>query len=166
MGTCNSSTAIRYTEGDATEPIGGGLKIVVHICNDIGKWGKGFVLAVSRRWKEPEHIYREAFRHPPFPMLGDVQFVSVSDTIIVANLIGQHGTMARAGIRPPIRYEAIHKGLRTIASRAQSSGASVHMPRIGCGLAGGEWTKVEPIIVESLADKGIDVTVYDYNRPA
>ncbi|MEV6001124.1 Appr-1-p processing protein, partial [Streptomyces griseomycini] len=27
-----------------------GVKVIAHVCNDIGGWGKGFVLAVSRRW--------------------------------------------------------------------------------------------------------------------
>ena len=35
------------------------------------------------------------------------------------------------------------------------------MPRIGCGLAGGDWNKVEKIINETLIDKGIEVYVYD-----
>jgi hypothetical protein len=33
------------------------------------------------------------------------------------------------------------------------------MPRIGCGLAGGTWDKVEPIVLKELA--GLDVFVYD-----
>src|SRR4029077_8760714 len=28
------------------------------VCNDAGGWGKGFVIAVSRRWPEPERRYR------------------------------------------------------------------------------------------------------------
>jgi hypothetical protein len=35
------------------------------------------------------------------------------------------------------------------------------MPRIGCGLAGGDWNKIEAIINETLGEKGLDVTVYD-----
>jgi O-acetyl-ADP-ribose deacetylase (regulator of RNase III) len=45
---------IKYIKGDATNPVSEGEKIICHICNDIGRWGKGFVLAISRRWKEPE----------------------------------------------------------------------------------------------------------------
>src|SRR5271169_3566037 len=101
METRDRALTIRYIEGDATEPAGAGMKIVVHICNDIGKWGKGFVLAVSRRWKEPERVYREAFKESPPPALGDVQFVRVSDGITVANVIGQHGIVARPGGAPP-----------------------------------------------------------------
>jgi O-acetyl-ADP-ribose deacetylase (regulator of RNase III) len=83
----------------------------------------------------------------------------------VANLIGQHGIVSRAGGVPPVRYEAIRVGLMRVAAQAQAEGASVHMPRIGCGLAGGEWTKIEPIVAEALVGQGVEVTVYDYSPP-
>ncbi len=34
--------AIVYLKGDATQPKTEGNKIIAHICNDIGGWGKGF----------------------------------------------------------------------------------------------------------------------------
>jgi hypothetical protein len=40
---------IAYHVGDATMPVGDGPKILVHICNNIGAWGRGFVVALSRR---------------------------------------------------------------------------------------------------------------------
>ena len=148
--------------GDATAPVGDGPKVIVHVCNDLGKWGKGFVLAISRRWKEPERLYKAAFDLVPTPVLGDVQFVSVAETIVVANLIGQHGVATRSTKAPPVRYEAIRAGLAKIAAHARASSASVHMPRIGCGLAGGEWTRIEPLIAETLLVADVDVTVYDF----
>ncbi|MCT2277673.1 hypothetical protein M3G91_08560 [Micromonospora chalcea] len=48
-----------------------------------------------------------------------------------------------------------------VADRAEELGASVHMPRIGCGLAGGSWQRIEPLIRQALSDRGIPVTVYD-----
>lgn len=36
--------AIHYVKGDATCPMTPGTKIIAHICNDRGGWGKGFVL--------------------------------------------------------------------------------------------------------------------------
>ena len=50
---------IKYITGDATQPVGEGNKIIVHVCNDVGGWGRGFVMALSKRWKEPEMKYRE-----------------------------------------------------------------------------------------------------------
>jgi O-acetyl-ADP-ribose deacetylase (regulator of RNase III) len=153
---------IRYITGDATAPVGDGPQVIVHVCNDLGKWGKGFVLAISRRWKEPERVYKASFDGVPPPGLGDVQFVPVARTIVVANLIGQHGVASRTTRTPPVRYEAIREGLDKIAVHARASGASVHMPRIGCGLAGGEWSRIEPLIAQTLLVADVDVTVYDF----
>jgi hypothetical protein len=35
------------------------------------------------------------------------------------------------------------------------------MPRIGCGLAGGTWDRVEPVLESTLAAAGVEVVVYD-----
>lgn len=40
---------ITYLKGDATNPQSEENKIIAHICNDIGGWGKGFVVAISKR---------------------------------------------------------------------------------------------------------------------
>ena len=93
--------------------------------------------------------------------LGKVQFLKVDDQLWVGNLIGQHGTAKRGG-KPPIRYEAIETGLRSVAEFAREHQASVHMPRIGCGLAQGRWEEIEPIIQDTLIASGVDVTVYDF----
>jgi N12 class adenine-specific DNA methylase/O-acetyl-ADP-ribose deacetylase (regulator of RNase III)/SAM-dependent methyltransferase len=158
----NEIMNITYRIGDATQPSGDGSKIIVHVCNDLGGWGKGFVVALSGRWDKPEKRYRawhSGKESQPFT-LGEVQFVQVEDTTWVANLIGQHGMGVRHGV-PPVRYDAIRDGLRLVATRAKELGASVHMPRIGCGLAGGKWEEVERIIREELTAQDVAVTVYD-----
>jgi O-acetyl-ADP-ribose deacetylase (regulator of RNase III) len=153
---------INYVVGDATDPQGDGPKVIVHICNDVGAWGKGFVLAISRKWSAPENSYRAWFRgEEALPLaLGQVQFVQVEPILWIANLIGQHNIRSHDR-RPPIRYEAIHQGLAKVAQFAQEVGASIHMPRIGTGLAGGNWDEIVPIIQNELIFKEIPVTVYD-----
>jgi O-acetyl-ADP-ribose deacetylase (regulator of RNase III) len=55
---------MKYVIGDATDPRADGSKqILAHVCNDIGAWGSGFVLAISARWKQPEDAYREWYRN-------------------------------------------------------------------------------------------------------
>lgn len=147
--------------GDATQPQGDANKVLAHICNDEGRWGAGFVLALSKRWEEPERQYRNWFAHKSRPMLGDVQFVPVAPDLTVANMIGQHGIRRSAGGKPPIRYEAVQAALTRVAIYAKERRAEVHMPRIGCGLAGGTWDKMEPIICQTLISVGVPVTVYD-----
>jgi O-acetyl-ADP-ribose deacetylase (regulator of RNase III) len=156
-------SGITYVRGDATVPSVKGVKVIAHVCNDLGGWGKGFVLALSRRWPEPEAAYRAWHRDRAANdfSLGAVQFVQVERYVWVANMIGQRGT--RTGSKGvPVRYEAIDTALGTLAEKAGELGASVHMPRIGCGLAGGKWSRVEPLIEERLIRRGIPVTVYDH----
>jgi O-acetyl-ADP-ribose deacetylase (regulator of RNase III) len=154
---------IDYVRGDATVPSVKGVRVIAHVCNDIGGWGKGFVLAVSRRWPEPEKEYRAWHRDRAANDfgLGAVQFVQVERYVWVANMIGQRGI--RTGSKGvPVRYDAIDTALGLLAERAAELGASVHMPRIGCGLAGGKWSRVEPLVTERLVRRGIAVTVYDH----
>jgi O-acetyl-ADP-ribose deacetylase (regulator of RNase III) len=157
---------IVYETGDATRPTVDGNKIIAHVCNDIGGWGAGFVLALSRRWPLPEKQYRAWHRtnKPPFA-LGRAQFVQVEPDTWVANVIAQHDVLPRGG-SPPIRYSALREGLGQVADEARRLNASVHMPRIGCGLAGGTWDEVGPIVEDELASKGIRVVVYDLPKGA
>jgi O-acetyl-ADP-ribose deacetylase (regulator of RNase III) len=153
---------MKYLKGDATQPSAEGNKIITHICNDIGGWGKGFVMAISKRWPEPEKQYRLWFKSQDNFALGEVQFVQVEPDIWIANIIGQHKVNKDESGNPPIRYDAVREGLKKTGIFAQEIKASVHMPRIGCGLAGGTWDKIEPIIIDELLSRGVEVTVYDF----
>ncbi|MEV6050931.1 macro domain-containing protein [Streptomyces sp. NPDC052107] len=156
---------ITYVRGDATVPSVKGVKVIAHVCNDIGGWGKGFVLAVSRRWPEPEAAYRTWHRaraRNDFG-LGAVQMVRVEPYVWVANMIGQRG-IRRGSKGVPVRYEAIDTALDRLAGEVIELGASVHMPRIGCRLAGGTWSRIEPLITERLVKRDITVTVYDHGE--
>ncbi|WP_371676922.1 macro domain-containing protein [Streptomyces sp. NBC_01276] len=153
---------IRIIAGDATSPQAKGPKLIAHVCNDIGGWGKGFVLAVSRRWPEPEAAFRAWHRGRSGNDfgLGAVQVVRVQPDVWVANMVGQRGIRTGSG-GPPIRYDAVARALATLADHAVELGAGVHMPRIGCGLAGGKWSRIEPLITDALCARDVEVTVYD-----
>lgn len=143
-----------YVKGDATRPQGKGKKIICHVCNDVGGWGAGFVLAVSKRWKEPEQVYRAMKERP----LGTAKLVPVEEDIWVANMIGQHDVYPDKNGNPPIRYGAIRAALAAVNDIAYRTECTLHMPRIGCGLAGGEWHEIEKIIKQVVS---VPVTIYD-----
>ena len=156
-----------FQTGDATAPVSRGAKLICHICNDCGRWGKGFVVAISKKWPQPEAAYRAWYRdreRNDFG-LGAVQFVQVESEVWVANMVAQHDIQRKRVTspdrRPPIRYEALNTALSKVAEEAKRRGASVHMPRIGCGLAGGSWEQIGPMIDRTLCSKGIEVHVYD-----
>lgn len=156
---------LTFVTGDATRPPGSDPRVIVHVVNDIGAWGRGFVVALSKRFAEPERRYRAwAAGEEDLPFaLGQVQFVEAEPALWVANLVGQRDIARKHDPRPlpPVRYEAIREGLSRVRVFALEHGASVHMPRIGAGLAGGDWAVIEGIVREELADRGVNVTVYD-----
>lgn len=157
------TNTITYIKGDATVPQAKGVKIIAHICNNIGGWGKGFVVAVSKRWEQPEKEYRLWHRNRAQNnfKLGNIQLVQVNEYTYVANMIGQQGIKTGSkGV--PIRYEAVESCLQQLTQEAISLNASVHMPRIGCGLAGGKWDRIEPLIKQSLIEHSIKTMVYDF----
>ncbi len=167
--------SIKYIKGDATQPQGNGIKILVHIVNDLGAWGSGFVVALSKQWKTPEISYRKWHKEKDYNDFasGSIQIVQVEPEIYVANMIAQHGLSmyAKGGLFdnlepqvPPIRYDALRECLKKICVIAQKYNASVHGPRFGAGLAGGDWNIIEQIINEELISKNIDVTIYDLER--
>lgn len=168
---------ITYLKGDATDPQGDSPRVIAHIVNTIGVWGAGFVMAVSKRWPEPEEHYRAWYRDR-VPLqnptkgkivatsgdfdLGEVQLVQVSPEVYVLNMVAQEG-IRRPSDGPPIRYDALEACLEKGAVYVDLLRASVHMPRIGTGLAGGSWERIEPLITKSLED--LAVYVYDW-RPS
>jgi len=157
--------SINYLKGDATNPMIEGNKLIIHICNDCspGKWGAGFVLSLSKKWKEPEEQYRKwstgQLTYKPYS-LGQVQFVKVAKDVVVGNMIAQHGTGFHNG-QSPIRYDALDKCLKEVSEIALKYKASVCGPRFGSGLAGGDWSEIEKLIVKNLCDKDIEVYIFD-----
>jgi O-acetyl-ADP-ribose deacetylase (regulator of RNase III) len=153
---------IKYVIGDATQPQGEGKKIICHIVNDENRWGLGFVLALSKRWKQPEAMYRAKSDYT----LGTVDIIQVEPDIYIANMIAQHGirtqklpnTEGKFVDVPPISYPALRASLNIVNELAYQMGASLHMPRIGTGLAGGKWELIEEIIHDVVS---VDTYVYD-----
>ena len=158
-------TKINYVKGDATSPTGDGYKCICHICNDIGAWGAGFVLALSKKWKGPEADYRY-YASKKDTKLGSMHVCTVEENVCVVNMVAQHGIGWDRGV-PPISYDALAVCLEKVAEfilvgdTKSTLKGSVHMPRIGCGLAGGEWPAVEVIIIDKLCRLNIPVFVYD-----
>ena len=160
---------LNYVKGDATKPQGDGPKIITHCCNDLGRWGAGFVVALSNRWGKTRDAYYAWYKSAPKVPgeitgrmgLGETQLIQVEEDIWIANIVGQHGIGMGTGGRAPIRYDALRKGLVAVQRWAVILEATVHMPRMGSGLAGGHWGNVEQMVKAELCNRGIDVTVYD-----
>jgi hypothetical protein len=162
--TTRPARAVRYAVGDATLPPGDGPRVIAHVCNDVGAWGRGFVVPLGDKYPAAKTRFlawhRGELTDDPMFALGGAQLVPVGERLWVANMVGQHGLKTKAGV-PPIRLGAIAAALADVAAFAARTDASIHMPRIGCGLAGGTWDEVGPVVERAAAAAGVRVVVYD-----
>lgn len=156
---------INYVIGDATKPSvkKGEYSVICHCCNTLGAWGAGFVIPLGRRYPSAKKNYEECIRTiPSKDLLGNVGYAKVDKNIVVANIFGQERIYTENG-KIPLDYNALRYGFEDILRHFSEYGTpySIHMPRIGCGLAGGDWNIVEGIIEDVFSKNGIEVFVYD-----
>jgi len=144
-----------HVVGDATQPVKSPA-IIAHVCNDEGKWGSGFVLALGKAHPQAESEYHGLT--PGRRVLGFTQFV-VDGDVTIANMIAQHGVRPHHGI--PLRYSSLNICLADVQNRALAEGRTVHMPRIGAKRGGGDWSVIKAIILATMK-----VDTYVYTLPA
>jgi len=153
---------LTYLRGDATQMRGIGPKILIQIVNDGAfTWGGGgFAAAVKRRWPLAQKMYTSQVTTERSKLrLGNIVVSALEPDVTLTSLVAQHGYGPSP--RPRIRYGALRDCLIQVFDMAKTLNASVHMPRIGTGLAGGSWPVVEEIINETLTRMGTSVFVYD-----
>lgn len=166
--------AINYVVGDATEPQVKGPKFIAHVVNDQGAWGAGFTAALDRKWPEVGRDYRDWYNSDRNKMwgaekfqLGAVRYSSVysktyadDEHWMVAQMVAQQG-LPRKDYRRPLRYDALGACLFEVGRAAGIHGYTVHMPRIGSGLAGGDWMYIEKILIDAMSN----CEAYVYSLP-
>ena len=81
-------------------------------------------------------------------------------TVINAYTQFNYGKNHSDGVDKPLDYEALTLCMRKI--NRIFAGKKIGMPKIGCGLAGGDWNTVEKIIKTEL--KNCNVTIVDYGK--
>lgn len=157
-------SALTYLRGDATAPRGSGPRIVAQIVNDrTPRWGGGgFAASVRRRWPGVQRAFETWVEHHPL-VLGATHLAQAEPGLWVFSMIAQHGYGPSA--TPRIRYWALERTLDELGETSRRLGASVHVPRIGAGQAGGNWEVIAQLLVEHLVVRGVNVTVYDPTGP-
>lgn len=146
--------------GDALEPRGEARYLIAHIVNDkTANWGAGFGRAVRERYPMAQVEFRRWVALDRSNLnLGNVHVSSISEDLSLVHMIAQHGY--GESTKPRLQYDALVKCLRKVKDIAKEQHASVHMPRIGTGYAGGNWSYILELVDEYLARAGVPVTVY------
>lgn len=141
--------------------------IIAHQTNFNGIMGGGVAyyiantLLSSQAYNEYQSL---CARHKRF-LLGKVQFLPSADadkyekaTRLVANMFCQdEWVQPDGGIT---RYDCMEKCLKRIERFASKNGFSVAIPgNVGCGIAGGNWGRVRPIIESVFMDSTVPCTI-------
>lgn len=154
---------LKFVTGDATEPHGNGPLILAHVVNDATpNWGAGFGKIVQQKWPDVQNRFRDSWFNSSRKQLGEVFFSDADQQLTICQMVCQRGY--GTSDRPRIRYAALRDCLCRLRDQAIRAGASVHMPRIGTGEAGGSWALVSALVDEILCAAGLSVTVYDLPR--
>lgn len=160
-----------------TEAKKGNFDVIAHGCNIYCSMGAGIAPQMAQ--------YFGADKYPleMKPFMGDINKLgqiewrwidletgehrnkrSKNHTLAVVNCYTQEnfGKNHEGGDAIPLDYEALTLCLRKM--NHEFKGMKIGLPQIGCGLAGGDWTRVKQIIQEELTD--VDVIVVIYDQPA
>lgn len=167
---------IKYITGDVTDPLINSeneIAVVVHLCNNLGAYNAGVAKAIRNKWPRAYEAYSDELAKK----LGTYTRVQVETNVQVVNLIGMEGIGRDT---KPIRYIPIKEGLHTLGDKLRDLNRhydfatqflpdpnvisylphyTVHLPKIGTGLAGGDWETIEAILEEELS--GLNVFVYE-----
>ena len=187
---------MKYTSGDLFEAIpklrGDGTVFIVHVCNDQGRMGSGFVVPLEQAHPNAKRAYQEWPRGQSDAeirdsvctvtstgpsQLGQTQFVQVLDQrevdgeqhprVVVVNMIAQ-----TLGGERPLYYNHLVRCMTSVASLAgkpalNGNKLSIVCPMFGGGLAGGDWRFIHRLIEDVWQRENSDliaVTVYYLER--
>ena len=146
---------ITYHFGDLLES---NCKIICHQVNLQGFMGGGLALQISKKYPMCEEKYKKYLNlyYLKNEVLGKVHFFKSEDGTVVANCFSQKENF-------DTDYEALKSCLNRIKKYALicGKGTSVGIPfKYGCGIANGDWEKVEKIIKFVFEKSNVDCQIW------
>lgn len=152
---------IKYKRGDLVKAaLSGEVDVLVHQCNCFNNMGKGIAPQIARAFPDAAKIDKETVKGSK-EKLGTYSVSHVNKVCSVVNLYGQYGYWPQPEGRINTDYTALEKGLQLLGDvlRSKKPNARVGLPKIGCGLGGGDWVIVSELIERAFID--LDITVYE-----
>jgi O-acetyl-ADP-ribose deacetylase (regulator of RNase III) len=125
--------------------------IIAHGCNCINGFGSGVAGDISKEYPQAKIKYHEKFNTVGWK-LGDVQIVKTKGKQI-ANCATQYEYYPRN--KQHADYDAIQSCFNKLYTYSKNNNLTIAIPKIGAGLAGGDWIIIESIINRVFHDKEI-----------
>ncbi len=130
-----------------------------HGCNCQKRMASGVAYAVRKTYFEMVQADLDS-KLTPEERLGTATMVSLSNGKLGFNIYSQF-KYGRDMVH--VDYPALERGTRSVCNGLVSFGKkSLALPKIGCGLAGGDWAIVSKILEKISEETGIDITVYEF----
>ncbi len=133
----------------------GQFDVIAHGCNCFSTMASGIAPQMAKAFG-CDKFKMEKNDIPPIDKLGNIDYMSIGNLIVV-NCYTQFTFNSKS---KPLDYEALTLCLRKMNYRFGE--LSIGLPKIGCGLAGGDWTIVKEIIKKELKD--CLVTIVNYKK--
>ena len=131
-------------------------KYIIHQVNCQGNMGAGLAKQLANKYPEIIKPYKDTcLKNLQSKLLGEVLKTKTKDGKIILNIFGQgyYGAGSKQ-----TNYNALINGLTKIFLNANGDVAIPY--KIGCGLAGGNWTKVYKIIEILAEDFKYNIYIY------
>ncbi len=132
----------------------GKFDVIIHGCNCFRKMGAGIALAIKGEFPAA-YFADQMTKHGDKSKLGTYSS-AVLEKIVVVNAYTQYDY--RRSSQPNVSYPAIREVFKKI--KKEFSGKRIGYPKIGAGLAGGDWNIISKIIDEEL--EGEDHTFVEF----
>lgn len=127
--------------------------VLAHGCNCVGGYGSGVAGIMAKKHNLAQQAYFRKHQTEGW-RLGDVQLVE-SEGKIIANCGTQKGFLPRGIVHAD--YEAIEVVAKKLYEFCKTNNKSIAIPKIGAGLAGGDWEKIRKIFLAVFVDYDIHV---------
>jgi len=152
---------MRYIKGDLVKLAQQDyFDVIVHGCNCFCTMGAGVAKTIKQ-------VFPEAYKADCQTRKGDRSKLGTYTSAECITKSGSNITVINAYTqfrygrdKQHVNYKAVEKALRTVNMNNQHF--RIGLPKIGCGLAGGDWTRVESIIDDVMND--CDVTIVEYQH--
>jgi hypothetical protein len=145
--------------GDATKPRGKGKMIIAQVVNSYGALGFGFGLSLAKNYPAIKDRLAKWKADKASFVLGNSQLVEVNSNLYVFQMLAQKGVRPKDG-EVLLKYPELRRCLISLREIALDLKASVHMPAIGAGQAGGDWHIIIGMIHDELVNYDIKVNIY------
>jgi O-acetyl-ADP-ribose deacetylase (regulator of RNase III) len=137
----------------------GQFDVIVHGCNCMNTMGKGIAAQVRKEFPEAFRADQDT-EYADEKKLGSFTFAEYPDLIVV-NAYTQYHYWSPGQKRSNLaEYAAISRVFLRIKDTWGGQGKRFGIPKIGAGLAGGDWEAIQPLIEEAMA--GEDLTLVEY----